>query len=72
MAKKEERVSGRDRGSSGKRRKRVRRLKSKMYTTDDGAMGENVYIQVLSVLVSKIQTAQIVALCVRRVYILCS
>ena len=28
--------------ASGRRRKRVKRLKSRMYTTDDGAMGETV------------------------------
>ena len=50
-----ERVSGKERGSSGKKRKRVRRLKSKMYTTDDGAMGKDVHIQVPYVFVSKIQ-----------------
>ena len=40
----EERESGSKSVSSGKKkRKRVKRLKSKMYTTDDGAMGEDVY-----------------------------
>ena len=51
----EEREGGRGRESSGKR-KRVRRLKSKMYTTDDGAMGEDVYSILYSMFVSKTST----------------
>ena len=35
--------------ASGRRRKRVKRLKSRMYTTDDGAMGETVTSPLLSI-----------------------
>ena len=33
-------TGGSSSATAGRRRKRVKRLKSKMYTTDDGAMGE--------------------------------